>query len=54
MRVGELVRRALDLVEIERVEALLHVRQLGDIDDAAMKQGDDLVGVPGGTRTPTH
>src|SRR5216684_5921530 len=41
---SELVRRALDLVEIERVEALLHVRQLGDIDDAAMKQGDDLVG----------
>src|SRR5882762_2758941 len=41
---GELLGRALDLVEIERVEALLHVRQPGDIDDAAMKQGDDLVG----------
>src|SRR5260370_37794633 len=40
---SELLRRALDLVEIERVEALLHVGQLGDIDDAAMKQADNLL-----------
>src|SRR5215471_4036759 len=44
---SELLRRALDLVEIERIEALLYVRQLGDIDDAAMKQADDLLGCAG-------
>src|SRR5260370_30087936 len=41
---GELLGRALDLVEIERVQALLYVRQLGNIDDAAVEQADDLLG----------
>jgi hypothetical protein len=44
---GELLGCALNLVEIECVEALLYVRQLGDLDNAAMKQVDDLLGGAG-------
>src|SRR6516225_7774971 len=40
---SELGRRALDLVEIEGIEALLHVRQPGDVDNAAVEQVDDLL-----------
>src|SRR6266550_6806548 len=40
---SELLGRAFDLIEVERLQALTHVRLADELDDSVVNCGDDLL-----------